>query len=191
MIVNLKTVVPDKLVCRPGKRREELVDVGGTGLYCEIRATSPGQGTYYLRYKDADGTTRHEKIGRTTDMDLDEARLRAKKLKAEITLGADPRGEEKARKAVLSFDAFFREHYLPYAKVHKRGWKKDSERYDLRLHRVFGDKRLNRITRHEIQSFHAGLRADGLSPAYADLHHQLQGLDTHQGRCRITPPADP
>ena len=43
MIVNLKTVVPDKLVCRPGKRREELVDVGGTGLYCEIRATSPGQ----------------------------------------------------------------------------------------------------------------------------------------------------
>jgi hypothetical protein len=37
MIVNLNTVVPDKLVCREGKRREELVDIGGIGLYCEVR----------------------------------------------------------------------------------------------------------------------------------------------------------
>ena len=68
MIVNLKTVVPDKLVCPEGKRREELVDVGGTGLYVEVRATSPGQGTFYLRYRDANGKTCHQKIGRTTDM---------------------------------------------------------------------------------------------------------------------------
>ena len=42
MIVNLKTVVPDKLICLKG-RRQELVDVGGTGLYVEVRATSPGR----------------------------------------------------------------------------------------------------------------------------------------------------
>ena len=70
MITNLKTVVPDKLVCAAGLRRQELVDIGGTGLYLEVRATSPGQGTYYLRYKDANGKTCHQKIGRTTDMDL-------------------------------------------------------------------------------------------------------------------------
>jgi integrase len=152
--------------------------IGGTGLYCEVRATSPGQGTYYLRYNVATGKTCHQKLGRTIDIELDEARTRTKKLKAEITLGKDPRADEKARKAVLSFDVFFREHYLPHAKVHKRGWKKDSQLYDLRLKQMFGNKRLNQIRRHEIQSQHADLRNDGLSPAYADrflalLRHAL------------------
>ena len=46
MIVNLKTIVPDGLFCPEDKRRIEYVDKGGTGLYCECRDTSPGQGTY-------------------------------------------------------------------------------------------------------------------------------------------------
>jgi integrase len=168
----------DRLVCPEGKRRVEYVDKGGTGLYVEVRATSPGQGTYYLRYKDADGKTCHQKIGRTDDLDLDAARSKARKLKAEITLGKDPRAEDRARKAVLTLDDFFKDHYLPHAKVHKRTWKKDSELYDLRLKRVFGSTRLDRIKRHEIQSFHVALKNDGLSPAYADhfvklLRHAL------------------
>ena len=55
MIVNLKTVVPNKLLCPEGLRKQELVDVGGTGLYCQVLATSPGRGTYFLRYKNANG----------------------------------------------------------------------------------------------------------------------------------------
>ncbi len=43
---------------------------------------------------------------------------------------------------------------------------------------AFGRKKLDQITRQEIQSFHAGLRNEGLSPAYADhfiklLRHAL------------------
>jgi len=168
MIVNLKTVVPDKLICPENVRRVELVDAGGTGLYCEVRATAPGEGTYYLRYKDANGKTCHQKIGRTTDIDLNEARQRAKKLKAEITLGKDPRADDKARKAVPTFGDFFKDHYLPHAKMHNRGWKKKSQMYDLRLKNAFGNKRLDQIKRHEISAWHVGLREDGLSPAYSD-----------------------
>ena len=133
-----------------------------------VRVTSPGQDTYYLRYKDANGKTRHQKIGRTTDIDLDQARKRARTLNTELLLGIDRWADENAKKSVLSFDEFFREHYLPHAKMHMHGWKKDSQMYDLRLKHVFGNKRLNLILRHEIQSLHAGLRNDGLSPAYAD-----------------------
>ena len=67
-----------------------VVDIGGTGLYLEVRATSPGQGTYYLRWKQ-NGKTCHEKLGRTTDIELDEARRRAKIQRAERTLGKYPR----------------------------------------------------------------------------------------------------
>ena len=132
----------------------------------------------YLRYKDANGKTCHRKIGRTTEMELDDARRQARKLKAEITLGADPQAELKARRSIITFDAFFRDHYLPHAKVHKRTWEKDLERYELRLKEAFGRNRLDQIRRQEIQSFHAGLRGEGLSPAYADhfiklLRHAL------------------
>ena len=62
--------------------------------------------------------------------------------------------------------------------MHKRTWEKDLERYELRLKEAFGRNRLDQIRRQEIQSFHAGLRNEGLSPAYADhfiklLRHAL------------------
>ena len=178
MIVNLKTVVPDGLSCPEGKRRIEYCDTGGTGLYVEVRATSPGQGTYYLRWKQ-NGKTCHEKIGRTTDIDLDEARQRAKTLKAKITLYGNTRGDEEVKPAVpMTLDVLFQEHYMPHAKAHNRGWKKKSQMYNLQIKKAFGNKRLDQIKRHDISSWHVALREDGLSPAYSDrflalLRHAL------------------
>ena len=172
MIVNLKTVVPDKLICLKG-RRTELVDVGGTGLYVEVRATSPGQGTYYLRYKDATGKTCHQKIGRTGDMDLEEARARAKKLKAEISLGKDPRADEKAKKAVPTLTEFMEDMYFPHIRTRKRTAAKDEEYFRLRLKAAFGHKRLNQIRRREVQLFHTKLRDEGLAPATCNHYLKL------------------
>ena len=172
MIVNLDTIVPDRLVCPEGKRRIEYVDKGGTGLYVEVRATSPGEGTFYLRWKQ-DGKTRHRKLGTTADISLDGARERAKKLKAEIVLGLDTRAEEKAKQHAITFHDFFQDHYLPHAKAHKRTWLDDSERYALRLRQAFGHLTLAQIKRHEIQAFHANLPDDGLSPASADHYIKL------------------
>ena len=172
MIVNLDTIVPDRLVCPEGKRRIEYVDKGGTGLYVEVRATSPGEGTFYLRWKQ-DGKTRHRKLGTTADISLDGARERAKKLKAEIVLGLDTRAEEKAKQHAITFHDFFQDHYLPHAKAHKRTWLDDSERYALRLRQAFGHLTLAQIKRHEIQAFHANLPNDGLSPASADHYVKL------------------
>ena len=172
MIVNLDTIVPHRLVCPEGKRRVEYVDKGGSGLYCEARATSPGQGSYYLRWKQ-DGKTRHRKLGTTAEISLDEARERAKKLKAEITLGLDTRAEEKAKQHAITFHDFFQDHYLPHAKAHKRTCLDDSERYALRLRQAFGRLTLSQIKRHEIQAFHANLPNDGLSPASADHYVKL------------------
>ena len=109
MIVKLTPeFIKNGLICPEGKHRTEYVDNGGTGLYVEVRATAPGQGTYYLRYKDANGKTCHQKIGRTTEMDLDEARRRAKTLKAEITLGGDPRAERRPTRFVVTSMCFSR-----------------------------------------------------------------------------------
>jgi site-specific recombinase XerD len=165
--------IDTQLVCPQGTQRSEFVSDERNGLYVEVRSTSSGQGTYYLRYKDQGGKSCHQKIGRTVDTSLADARRKVKELKAEIALGADPRAEEKARKAVITFDDFFKDHYLPYVKPRKRSWDRDEELYRLRIKAVFGSKRLNQITRLQIQNFHSGLVAEGLAAATANHHINL------------------
>lgn len=160
------------LVC-PDKPRIEYCDADLPGLYIEVRNSHPGHGTYYLRYKDATGKTCHQKLGRSTELTLADARKKAKTLKAEIALGADPRGAVKAQKAVITYAEFFADHYLPYVKPRKRSWKRDEELYRLRIHDVFGSKRLNEITRQQIQTFHSSLLDQDLAPASCDHHIKL------------------
>ncbi len=168
-----QSFINHRLLCPSNKSRIEYCDSELPGLYVECRATSQGQGTYYLRYKDSTGKTCHQKIGRTTDISLADARKKAKTLKAEIALGADPRAEDKARKAVLTFCEFFEQHYLPYVKPRKRSWARDDELYRLRIKKIFGQKRLNQITRQQIQTFHTSLKEEGLAAATCNHHIKL------------------
>jgi site-specific recombinase XerC len=87
-------------------------------------------------------------------------------------LGADPRAEERARKAVITFSEFFDEKYLTHAKAHKRSWDRDVQLFR-RIRDVFGSKRLNEVTRHQIQDCHSSVEVEGLSPASADYHLKL------------------
>ncbi|MBK9246115.1 MAG: site-specific integrase [Burkholderiales bacterium] len=161
--------IQTQLRCPEGKGRVEYCDTEVPGLYVEARATSPGEGTFYLRYKDRGGKTCHQKLGRTGDVGLAEARKAAKTMRAEISLGQrDPRAEAKARTAVPTFAEFFRDHYLPHAKPRKRSWKRDEQLYRLYLDGKFGHKRLNELSRKELIEHHASLLNQGLSPASAD-----------------------
>jgi integrase len=159
------------LHCPPGKHRIELCDADCPGLYIEVRASSPSQGTYYLRYKDTVGKTCHKRIGNTTDVILADARKQAKTLKAEIALGSCPK--VNAKKTILTYTAFFNDEYMPYVVPRKRSWKRDEELFRLRIQKVFGDKELNTITRQQIQSFHTSLLEEGLAPASCDHHIKL------------------
>ena len=156
-----------------GKRRVEFVDSVVPGMFIEVRAVSQGQGTYYFRYKDADGRTQTKKLGRSIDISLSAAREHARELRAKVALGSNPRAEEKARKLVITFDTFFKDHYLPYVIPRKRSWKRDEELYRLRISAKFGHKRLNEVTRQQIQTFHSEVLAEGLAPSSANHHLKL------------------
>lgn len=166
-------MIDHELKCPEGKLRTEFCDIDLPGLYCEVRAGSQGHDSWYVRYKDENGKTCHQKLARTTEIDLTEARKRAKKLKAEIALGANPRSEAKAQKDVPTLDAFFYMQYEPFAKPRKRSYKRDEEIYRLRIEEKFGSRRLNQITRNQIQAFHTELLHSGLAPATCDHHLKL------------------
>ncbi len=161
------------LICPDHLSRIEFCDVDRTGHYIEVRQGSPGEGTHYLRYKDEKGKTCHQKIGRTTEISLTEAKKAAKDLKAQIRLGSDPRAEAKAKKAVPTLTEFFRDSYLPYAIQQKRSWQRDEVLFRLRVEPSFGHLRLNEIRRQAVQNFLGVIVEGGIAKATADHHVKL------------------
>ena len=165
--------IATSLICPPGKTRVEYCDTEVPGLYIAVRDSSPGQGVYYLRWKDPNNKTCHTKLGRTTDIDLAEARKAARQLRNDIALGANPQAEARAAKAVPTVGEFFEQQYLPYAKPRKRSYARDEEMFKLRIRDTFGRLRLNEVTRKQVQLFHNRLVAEGLQPASADHYLKL------------------
>jgi len=174
-VVKLTTdFIENHLTCPPDKRKVEYVDTGGTGFYIAVQQTSQGAGTYYLRYKNGDGKTSHQKIGRSSDISLADARSKAKQLKSEITLGADPSAEAKVKKAIPTYADFMMNRVIPYFKPRKRSYRKDLSLLKCHILDVFGSKRLNQISKFQVQQFHTMLREEkGLSPAQCDHNLKL------------------
>jgi len=161
------------LQCSVGKRREEMVDSVVPGMFIEVRAASPGQGTYYFRYKDADGRTQTKKLGRSMDLTLSAARDHARELRAQVALGGNPRATEKADKAVMTLNDYWANVYYPVSKSMKRSHLREEQLFRLRIQPKFGNLRLNQITRQQIQTFHLSLREESLAFASCDLHLKL------------------
>lgn len=162
--------ISHQLTCPPGKRRIEYCDTKIPGLFIEVRATSEGQGTFYLRYRKPDAIsgiskTRYAKIGRTMDITLSQARKQAQQLRAGILLGNYPGTDKADQQQCMTFQEFFQEKYLPYCRPRKRSWLDDQKLFTTRLNQQFGHLPLNKISRHSIQQFHSDLRESGLAPA--------------------------
>lgn len=160
------------LQCPEDKTRIEYCDKELPGLYVLVSAAG-NVASFFLRYKDGAGKTCHQKIARTSEISLAEARKQVKALKVSISAGSDPRGEEKAKQAAQTFAEFFDDRLLPYLKQRKRSWEKDEGMFRLRLKEEFGHLRLDQITKHHAQSFHSNLKAEGLAGATCDHHVKL------------------
>ncbi|WP_240902050.1 site-specific integrase [Wenzhouxiangella sp. XN24] len=153
------------LVVPAGKRRTEYVDLSdAVGLYIEVRAASPGQGTFYWRYRDSQGITRHERIGRTDEVTLEQARNKARELRAQWTLGTFPKAPQQDKPEIPTFGEFARETYGPAMKLRKRSWQRDLDLVRLRLGDIV-DKRLEEITKLDLVKLHNKLRESGLAAA--------------------------
>jgi integrase len=167
--------IKTELVCPEDKTKIEYCDLQVRGLYVGVLRTSQGRGVYTYRWKHPERkVTVHSKIARTDEISLADARKRALALKADIFRGSDPQALLRDQKSVPTFQVFADEHYLPFAKAHKRSWKNDKAILRLRLLPAFGDMKLNAITRRQVQEYHTGLQRTDLSPASMD--HDLRLL---------------
>ena len=168
IVVLTKEFIANSLTIPPDKIRIEYCCSTTPGLYVEVRSTSPNGGTYYYRHK-VDGKTTHTKLGRTTEIDLNEARQSALDRRNHFINNRNAPEPQKD----LTLDEYFYKHYVPYKESRKRSLGRDLELYGLRISGRFGDTPLRKLSRQPVEAFHAELLTQGLAPATADHHIRL------------------
>ena len=176
MILNLtQKLIDTSLKEYINGRRTELVSDERSGLYIELRDTSKGEGTFYLRYKDSTNKSCHHRIGRTNEISLAEARKKVVEFKASLINGvvvAPAPVAEVSKKDEMTLNALWVEYY-DFAKSTKRSWKRDEQLWRIRIKPRMGHLKLSEITVKQIQKLMMDVRTEGLSGASADHHGQL------------------
>lgn len=159
-----------ELQCPPSKPRIEYCDKELPGLYVLVSSRSDIR-SFFLRWKDSNGKTCHTRIARTTEIDLKEARERAKKLKAKITLGMDPKATEKTKRTAITLDKAVQDYVWPYLRPRLRTAQKYEDMYNLRISRLYGSTPITDIRKEHMLSLHTALvRDEGLSPSTANRY---------------------
>ena len=152
-------------------KQQELVDEGGTGLY--LLVTKSGMKTYYLRYRSVQkgNKTAHIKLGRASDITLEQARHKVKLLRADIAQGQDPQSQVKVKRNEMLFDEYM-SLFFDYISS-KRSAVQYKRLYESKIKPEFGHIKVNAITKRQIQAFHNRLLAEGCSKPYANRFLQL------------------
>ena len=129
------------------------------GFMLEHRAG--GGATFYFRYRDATRRMRMNHIGRLGRVALVDARAKAHSMQQMVGEGGDPVVERHRFRDVPTLAELVQERYLPYVKVRKRSWGTDECMLRLHLLPYFGEFRLNRITRSDVEAMQQEARAKG------------------------------
>ncbi|HIF5677813.1 TPA: tyrosine-type recombinase/integrase [Vibrio parahaemolyticus] len=120
-----------------------------------------GNKRYLLRYVSPVTRKRASiALGRWPDLDVNDARTKARKLKVQIADGIDPKIERDSRSAVVMPDVFtfFHETYLPWAKTRKKSWKDDETRF-LRCKPIYKIP-MDRLSAHAIMKLQSHLATE-------------------------------
>ncbi len=154
-----------------GARKLRISDTDLPGLTMEVWPS--GNITFWLRYSDHGGRSREIKLGKACHITVDQARRKAKELRAQICLDGDPAAARDKLRAVPSFSTFVLETYLPYAKERIKSYRDHASFCRLRLLPTFGSKRLDEIKTTDIVELQRRIKEDNLSNATCNRYVAL------------------
>lgn len=153
------------------KPKVDYFDTALPGFLLEVRKT--GTATYYLRYRDKNGSIRQIKIGTPEAVTLDEARTLAKSLKSQVIIGFDLKAIQNKSKAVPTFKDFVTNHYLPFVQTYKRSWEQDKTFIDQKMMRLWGHKKMNEFSTQDLITFQNSLVQGELQPGTVNRYMAL------------------
>jgi len=158
-LVDLSASFVRKAKCPSGRRKVDFFDQHHRGFLLEVRCS--GGRTYYQRYTDERGRERQFKIGSAGVLSLQQAMKQARRVLAQVTLGADPQKNRERLRAIPRLSSFVHDQYLPFVRSYKRSWRTDETILRLHILTALGTKHVDEIGGQNIAALLQKLRADG------------------------------
>jgi integrase len=139
-----------KMHCPEDKHEALFWDPGCRGF--GLRALSSGRRSWIYQYRDEHKRTRRIALGDASAVALDAARQAARQYAANVTKGANPSAERKAKKSAASVLSIV-EAYLKYAKTRQRPRSyEETERHLLKHAAALHHERAEAVRRGDIAS---------------------------------------
>jgi integrase len=169
--------IDSQLVCPAGESKIEFCDNTIRGLLIRVTASGKAVPVYLLRYK-RNRKTAYDNLGNIKELTLAQARKLAIQQKVLHAQEEKLAPKETKPSGQMTLEVFLTEHYLPYAKIHKRSWIRDSQLINIRIIPRLGSTKLCDLTRYQVLQFQNELSTTKLSPASQDhvikvLRHAL------------------
>lgn len=162
--INITTRTLTSLPVPTNGKSREYSDAKVRHLKAEITVT--GTISFWFRAQ-RDGRRYPYHIGHFPAISPEEARRTALELKAQLDRGLDPTAARKTLKAEPTLTAFFTDDYLKDAMTRKKSWTADRNRFNFRIAKKFGDRKMSSIAKREIALYHGELKNE-LSVASAN-----------------------
>ena len=142
----------------PQEKPYYLWDNKLSGFGCRIYPT--GKKSYVLTYRNEVGLQKRPVLGRHELITLDKAREKAREWLLKVAAGCDPLEEKKEDRKRPSVKDFAERYITDYATIKKKPSSIKSDKSNLRNHVLpaIGHKRIDRITRNDIQNLHSAMR---------------------------------
>lgn len=158
-VADLNKKIIFNLECPAHLSKIEYVDRRQEGFFVEVLRS--GTKSFYQRYIDGHGRKRQIKIGRVGIVPLTEARARGVQIKADVSLGRDPKRAALDLHAIPTLKAFATARYLPHIQQVKRSWKIDEVIIRCHLIPHLGKFYLDEITDQMVLKMMTDMRAAG------------------------------
>jgi hypothetical protein len=155
----------DRLTAPAPGERDTHYDRKTTGL--QLRVTPTGTKTFSVYRRIKGGQPERVTLGRYPMMTIEQARKHAADINAAIEGGANPANVKRAHKAEPTFHDLFQQYLERHAKVNKRTWAEDAQRYKQYVEKPLGKKKLSAIERDSVATIHSEITMAG-HPAVAN-----------------------
>jgi integrase len=151
-----------------GRRKYRVQDRSLRGLYVEVLES--GRKTYRVRYCDSHRRQRDMRIGPADVVTAQQARRRAKEVRAAVYLGGDPAAERDRLAGIPTVKRFVEQKYMPHLRATLKSHAEYEGMLRLRILPKFGRVPLDQITPADVAAFRVALVGEGLSNGRVNRH---------------------
>jgi len=148
--INFTKAALEQLAGPEGSTRRYIHDVKESGLLLQI--TGSGRKSFQL-YKKHQGRPVRVTIGTFPDLTVEQARKKAREIKAALDAGENPNDTARAQRQGMTFADLFGIYLERHAKPRKRTWQEDEINFRRHL-LTLGKKQLSKINRGDIAAIH-------------------------------------